>query len=136
MEQYLKTLADHHLRATKPREAVFSYLRAVAKPVDMKTITAELPILDRVTIYRIVDVFTRVGIVAVVPVGWKRRYELAESFVPHRHHIICVGCGASRDVRSPLLETAIHQASRDAGYIEIGHTIEVTGYCPNCQLIN
>lgn len=136
MEQYFKTLHNHNLRATKPRELVFLYLQKIAKPVDIKSITSDVVTIDRVTIYRTLDAFIEIGIVSVVPFGWKRRYELAEPFIPHRHHIVCINCGASRDIRSTALEGIIHQAIQDSGYKEIGHSIEVTGYCSKCQKDN
>lgn len=89
--------------------------------------------VDRVTLYRTLNTFMRAGIVRMVPVGWKRMYELTESFVPHHHHMICTQCGTITDITSPELERYITQVTERSQFKEMSHTIEIHGCCLACS---
>lgn len=66
------------------------------------------------------------------------RYELAEWFAGHHHHLVCDSCGEVRDVEvSPETEHTITDlveglASR-AGYRPTGHRIDIEGTCRACR---
>jgi Fur family ferric uptake transcriptional regulator len=51
----------------------------------------------------------------------------------HHHHLVCVTCGRAVEVEAPTLETWVEQTARAHGYTVAGHTLEVTGTCPDCR---
>ena len=64
------------------------------------------------------------------------RFELAEPFVAHHHHVVCTDCGAMADFRVPdTVEAALHQLERDAaraGFRVSGHRLDFIGTCGPC----
>lgn len=133
MELYRQALQRRHLRATEPRKKVFLALTDAKKPLSMAAIMTICEPIDRVTLYRTLAVFVEVGIVRIVPVGWKRLYELTESFTPHHHHMMCTQCGSVIDIMSPEIETYIARVVADAAFMELSHTIEIQGLCSRCR---
>ena len=132
MERYTQALRSHNLRSTLPRKTVFDVLATAEKPLSMRDLVKQCPSIDRVTLYRTLNTFMQAGIVRVVPVGWKRMYELTESFAPHHHHMICTQCGTVIDIMSPEIEAYITRAAEHAGFIEQTHVIEIHGRCVSC----
>ena len=87
-----KVLEENTSKVTKTRLMVFQTL----KEQGFQSI-AELTIrldgkVDRVSVYRVIDLFEKLGIVRRVNIGWKYKVELSEIFLDHHHHITCLGC--------------------------------------------
>ena len=66
------------------------------------------------------------------------RYELAEWFAGHHHHLVCGSCGEVRDVAvSPETEHTItalvERIASRAGYQATGHRIDIEGTCRACR---
>ena len=84
MDSQLATLlSEHHLRLTTPRRQIFGELTRAHEPLSIVQLTKLLPDADRVSIYRTIELFTRLGITTAVNYGWKQRYELASPLKPH-----------------------------------------------------
>jgi len=125
-------LADHGLRATTPRLAVFAALANTATPLSVADIIKICPKVDKVSIYRTIEVFTRIEVVTIVMHGWKQRYELAEPFKPHHHHLHCTACGMVLETHSDQIEHLINAISDKHEFHPIAHTFEITGLCRAC----
>jgi Fur family zinc uptake transcriptional regulator len=87
------------------------------------------------TIYRALDFLIEQGLV--------HRVERLGAFVSclepgHHslpvHFLICRACGEVREIEDPMLETALHQLARRAGYVPDRSTVEIEGLCPRCQI--
>lgn len=50
----------------------------------------------------------------------------------HHHHLVCRGCGRTVEVQGPAVERWAEQVATDAGFVDITHTVEVFGTCPDC----
>jgi len=66
------------------------------------------------------------------------RFELAEWFTGHHHHLICVSCGAVVDVtptggQEDAMEQLVLDMASDAGFTVSGHRFEIEGLCPSCR---
>ena len=66
------------------------------------------------------------------------RYELAEWFAGHHHHLVCGSCGEVRDVAvSPETEDTItglvERIASRAGYRATGHRVDIEGTCRACR---
>lgn len=134
MEPELVTIfAREHMRLTKPRRQVFTYLKNTDKPQSAAKIARHCDGSDRTSVYRTLDLFVRLGIANAVPIGWKRRYELAEPFSAHHHHLSCSVCGALIDVHSPKLEDAMATVAAEHGFSVQSHTFEIRGVCARCR---
>jgi Fur family ferric uptake transcriptional regulator len=128
-------LRKHGLRVTSPRKDVFRALESAVEPLSMQQIIKQCPGVDRVSVYRCLETFETIGIIEVIHVGWKKRYELAGPFKAHHHHLQCVRCHALVDLHSAELETLIANTASLHGYKPLSHHFEVRGLCPNCQAV-
>lgn len=134
MQPELETIfARQQLRLTRPRQEVFNILQESNVPLSAPAIAKQCPDIDRVSVYRTLELFTSLDIATVVPVGWKQRYELTSPFKPHHHHLSCTNCGALIDVHSKKLEQLVAAIARDYGFTAAEHKFEVSGLCSNCQ---
>lgn len=133
MEQFSQLLTSSGLRLTKPRRTLFAVLEASPTPLSIHDILHAEPTLDRTGIYRSLETFVSLGIVEVVPMGWKQRYELAGPFKPHHHHLQCTVCGELIQLDTPALEDHIQALAAAHHYTLRSHHIELRGVCQNCQ---
>lgn len=127
-----KILAEHGLRVTRPRKIVFALLTAASSPLSHVEIARLASEIDKVSVYRTVDLFVKLGIVIGVAHGWKQRYELAAPFKPHHHHLHCSKCGKIEEIQSDELEGMIKLLCDRHNFQVTGHMFEVTGVCGAC----
>lgn len=125
-------LSSNGLRLTTPRVAVFNALKEAPQPLSVVEIIRLLPEIDSVSVYRTIDLFTKLSITVSVSHGWKQRYELAEPFQPHHHHIRCNQCEKLIDLDWPELEQQIEAISHKHQFHITGHSFELNGICSDC----
>ncbi len=125
--------AREQLRMTQPRQTIFEIMRASEVPLSIGDITKKCSQIDRVSVYRTLELFVRLDIAEVVPTGWKQRYELTSPFKSHHHHLYCTSCGALVDIHSKRLEQIVATIARDHEFTPSEHKFEVSGLCKSCQ---
>jgi Fur family ferric uptake transcriptional regulator len=54
----------------------------------------------------------------------------------HHHHLTCRDCGRSVEVEGRDVERWAEQVAEQAGFTEVGHTVELFGVCPDCGAEN
>jgi Fur family transcriptional regulator, ferric uptake regulator len=133
MEQLEQLFQAHHLRLTSPRRSVFRTLEQAHAPLFIHDIIKSCDDCDRTSIYRTLETFIKLGIVEIIPTGWKQRYELSDLFRAHHHHLQCVRCGELISIDTPKLEASIKAIADDHGYQLTSHHIELHGICKKCQ---
>ncbi|HEU5121706.1 MAG TPA: Fur family transcriptional regulator [Candidatus Saccharimonadales bacterium] len=126
-------LSKNNLRVTKARLMVFRTLQHTDRPLSHAEVAQSTPEVDRVSVYRVIEIFIKIGIVTSVAYGWKQRYELAAPFRPHHHHFVCTRCHNVTEIQSNKLEKIIHLLADAQGFKATGHTFEITGICQHCQ---
>jgi Fur family ferric uptake transcriptional regulator len=127
--------AREHLRMTAPRQAIFEAMQNSEVPLVVGDITKNCPQIDRVSVYRTLDLFVSLGIAEVVPMGWKQRYELTSPFKSHHHHLYCVQCHKLIDIHSKKLEQLVASIAKDSGFAPQEHKFEVSGLCEQCRRV-
>lgn len=132
-KQLADLLTQHALRLTTPRRGVFEVLTRVSEPVSIAELARQLPGVDRVSIYRTIELFTKLGITTIVAHGWKQRYELAAPFKPHHHHLHCMACNRHTEIHSKQLESLITALSQEHGFAAAHHHFEISGLCRQCR---
>lgn len=50
----------------------------------------------------------------------------------HHHHLVCRSCGTAVEVEGPAVERWSDQVSREHGFVDVEHTVEIFGTCANC----
>lgn len=133
MDELQSLLTTNNLRLTTPRRQVFAVLKRAEEPVSLAEIHAELSTVDRTSVYRALELYRRLRIVEVVHVGWKKRYELAEPFKPHHHHLRCTRCHELRNIATPELERLIKSLASRYDYTITHHHFELEGVCGRCR---
>jgi Fur family ferric uptake transcriptional regulator len=90
--------------------------------------------IDRVTTYRTIDVFEKIGLVHRIYIGWKYKLELSDQFLRHHHHISCLSCGTVIDIEDEQhIDEFIRKIADEFGFAPRSHNFEIDGYCANCQ---
>ncbi|MDQ4093018.1 MAG: transcriptional repressor [Actinomycetota bacterium] len=50
----------------------------------------------------------------------------------HHHHLVCRDCGHTVEVEEPTVELWAEKVASEHGFTNIGHTVEISGTCPDC----
>ena len=51
----------------------------------------------------------------------------------HHHHLVCRVCGRTVEVEGPTVEHWAEQVAGAHGFVDVTHTVEVFGRCPQCS---
>lgn len=129
-----KILEDSNYKVTKGRLLIFKLLQAHEPRTMASLINAVSGSIDRVSVYRIIELYEKLGIIKRVNIGWKYKLELSDIFLDHHHHISCVGCGRVVATRQDdEIEKLISKLGKMSGFSLTSHHLELQGYCASCQ---
>lgn len=126
-------LRDAGQSITKPRRAVFDTLSHADEPLKNGEIAKRTPDVDRASVYRTLELFTKLGVTTTTIRGWTPFTELAEPFRPHHHHMICEQCGGVKEIASDTLEDILTLVANKYNFALKTHTVELNGVCAKCQ---
>ncbi|MBP9821018.1 transcriptional repressor [Candidatus Saccharibacteria bacterium] len=132
MEHLKNILSRNGFKVTNPRKEVFKILNNSSKPLTINEILVLVTISERTSVYRTLELFSKLKIVEIINVGWKRSYELAEPFSEHHHHLICNICNKIVKIDQPKLEQLIRIIANEYDFKDVKHHVELTGVCKNC----
>ena len=51
----------------------------------------------------------------------------------HHHHLTCRNCGRSVEVEGRAVEQWAEKVAAEAGFTDVGHTVELFGLAPSAQ---
>jgi Fe2+ or Zn2+ uptake regulation protein len=132
-QQFKHTLKAKGLSITKSRLELFAALQKDESHT-MHELVARCPGMDRVTIYRNVELFEALGIVQRLRIGWKYRLELTDDYLHHHHHLSCTNCGKIVAIAEDLtLERQLDALAAIAGFSATDHQVEIRGLCADCR---
>ena len=133
MLKFKQLLATKGYRLTKARQTIFTLLIS-PQPQSIRVLEKKADgAVDRVTIYRNLELFENLGIVHRVYVGWKYKLELTEEFIAHHHHLSCLGCGRIIDIHDDAqIDQFIHRVADKFDFQPRRHQFEIDGYCAQC----
>jgi len=93
----------------------------------------ECPGIGLVTIYRTLEILTKLGLVCEMHAGSSCRSYSMRRPLEHHHHLICADCGAVIDFTGCDLSELEQRLSRETGFKIREHLLEFLGQCQNCQ---
>ncbi len=133
LNNYRRILSENGYRLTKTREQTFLLL-INSEPQSMKQIiTRAKGKLDRVSVYRTIELFEKLGIVHRIYIGWKFKIELSEDFIAHHHHLSCLSCGSIIDIADEQhIDEFISTIAKSLNFKPRRHVFEIDGYCSKC----
>ena len=126
-------------RYTPGRRAIVDVLVTAGQPVNIADIATRLPELPRSSAYRHLVDLQAAGVVRRVAANDEfARFELAEDFTEHHHHLLCLKCGDVIDITpSAAFERTVTRhldSLADAqGFRSQSHRVDVLGFCALCQ---
>jgi Fur family ferric uptake transcriptional regulator len=85
------------------------------------------------SVYRALDVLTRLGLVHRVDVDGTACFEPADPSGEHHHHAICDRCGNLAAFEDAELERLLDGVGARLGYALGGHDVVLRGSCPDCR---
>lgn len=92
--------------------------------------------LDKASVYRIIDLFEKLGIVQRVTIGWKYKIELSDKFAEHHHHLTCLKCHRVIPISGEEMESFISGVATKHAFQAVEHQVEIQGYCSSCATSN
>ncbi len=119
-------------RATLPRLMVLAFLKNTQYPLSILHIAkAVRKNVDQVTVYRVVEAFSKAGLIRQSDLGEGRVYEYA---VHEHHHLICTQCRKVADIGcSDFPRIARNALKQTRGFAEVkSHSLELFGLCRPC----
>jgi len=132
----LEILRRHDYKITPQRQAVIEVMLRSKKhltPGDVHKKLRGKQQIGLVTIYRILDVLTKLGITCEVHPGNNQRSYLAKRPSGHHHHLICSSCGEVVDFTGCDLRELESRLTRETKFAINSHRLEFTGLCQACQ---
>jgi Fur family transcriptional regulator, ferric uptake regulator len=134
-------MASRGFRLTGPRRAVVDALVDHAAPMSVAEIHARLTgrRVNLVSIYRAVKLLCELGLMRVADASkGTQRFELAEQFTGHHHHLVCQRCGGVEDLDGCLLDDKVLDAirqrvRRSRNFRLTGHDLRLLGLCRRCE---
>lgn len=129
-----KIFEDTDTRVTRPRLIIFRLLLNHGPQSITELLGRSDGSVDRVSVYRIIDLYEKLGIVKRINVGWKYKVELSEVFLDHHHHITCLGCHKLVAIQENAdMALRIANLADSAGFVITSHQLELQGYCAQCR---
>ncbi|MDH4278783.1 MAG: transcriptional repressor [Acidimicrobiia bacterium] len=134
-----RRLERHDHRYTPGRRHLVETLARVARPVTLPQISSHSDELPQSSAYRNLEVLERCGVISrIAGSADHAHFELAEPLVDHHHHLVCVSCGSLQDVHlddelEALVDAELAQAAAAAGFTPTNHSLDLHGYCHNCE---
>lgn len=138
MDQLKCLLGEQGYSWTRARSAVLAVLVSVPRPLHAEEIRRALrdPRINLSSVYRSLRLFETLNIVHRVQLGGgAARFELADAYRDHHHHLVCDGCGRIEDVATCPVEAVdlTRQIQRRTGFSVRSHVLELFGLCQSCR---
>jgi len=136
-----RLLARRGYRITAPRRAVLDALATTREPRTVAQLHRALggERVNLVSVYRTVKLLCDVGLVRATDAAQgQRRYELAEPFMAHHHHLICRRCAQIEDLDGCLLEEDVlarlgRRVRQSHRFRVTDHELRFFGICRRCD---
>lgn len=123
------------MRLTTQRQIILEELSKVkthptaSELYDM--VRKRLPRIGLGTVYRNLELMAENGMILKLEVGGtQKRFDATTDT---HYHIRCTGCGKVDDIDTPILDDLVKAAAASSSYQVVGHHVEFTGTCPDCQ---
>jgi Fur family ferric uptake transcriptional regulator len=128
-----KRLKTNNYSVTDTRLNVFKALEN-SEPQTMDQLIQKVSaVANRASVYRVIDLFEKLGVVQRIQIGWKYKLELSNEFQEHHHHLTCMNCGKITSFREPEnLNYLLGKIAENENFLMQSHQLELQGLCRNC----
>jgi len=132
----LITLQKAGISKTPQRIAVLNILSKAVTPLNISSIRQSLQLktkINRVTIYRILSLFKKRGIIRDITSAGISYYELATRENPVHPHFNCLNCGKLSCLEPLTFSQAKHWFNTDENFSIEHIEINISGLCSYCR---
>ncbi|WP_214412284.1 Fur family transcriptional regulator [Sphaerisporangium fuscum] len=134
--QQLEQSRGTRVRGTRQAEALVTVLGKLTGFHSAQEIHAELrrrgERVGLTTVYRHLQVLSEDQVVdAIRDESGETLYRRCAT-VSHHHHVTCRSCGRSVEVEGKAVERWAERVAAEAGFVDVDHTVELFGLCPEC----
>lgn len=134
ISEFRSIIMKNGYRLTKAREETFKLLISQQPQTINEIIKKSKGKVDRVSIYRNIELFEKLGIINRVYTGWKYKIELSDDFVAHHHHLNCIKCDKVIDIEDEdHIDEFIQSTAEKVGFTPRRHLFEIDGICRECN---
>jgi Fur family transcriptional regulator, ferric uptake regulator len=132
-------LESRGVRMTRQRRTILGIIETASRHLDAAQILRKAqkqePEIDRVTIYRTLDLLKRHGLIDELDLmhlqGEKHFYERK---TPREHvHMTCLRCGRVTEFESRFFDDLKKQVQKDCQFQIAVARMEIGGYCASCR---
>lgn len=123
------------MRLTTQRQIILEELAKVkthptaSELYDM--VRKRLPRIGLGTVYRNLELMAENGMILKLEVGGtQKRFDATTDT---HYHIRCSVCGKVDDIDTPVMDALVNSAAETTSYQIVGHHVEFTGVCKDCQ---
>ena len=128
---------EKRMRLTNQRQVLMEELKKVTTHPTADElydlVRQRLPRTGLGTVYRNLELLSEFGIIKKLETGGKQK-RFDGNPDPH-YHIRCSMCGRVDDIHIPRLEDLDAQAADCCSYTILGHQIEFSGICADCNAV-
>jgi Fur family transcriptional regulator, ferric uptake regulator len=132
----LRTARGTRTRGTRQAQALAAALDRLPGFRSAQEIHAELrregEHVGLTTVYRHLQALSEQGTIdAIRDANGETLYRQCGTSM-HHHHLTCRNCGRSVEVEGRAVEQWAERVATEAGFTDVGHTVELFGLCPDC----
>ena len=126
-------------RYSTGRRAIVAVLAQTGRPVTAPEIVSQDEDLSVSSVYRNLAVLEAAEVVRrLVTQEETARYELAEEFTLHHHHLVCESCGLVADYVAPArlereMSKTLDSLRDSTGFVPRAHHVQILGLCAVCR---
>lgn len=124
--QILKLLKENGYKSTPNRKKIITYISNKKGIFCVNDLIASLAKLDRVSIYRTVELLEQKDVIHPVAMLDGQQYYETHEAEKHHHHAICTRCHKTQCIDCNFNDKPV------PGFKETHHVITITGLCNKC----
>ncbi|MFC1865167.1 Fur family transcriptional regulator [Chloroflexota bacterium] len=136
-KQAISILKEQGYKLTPQRKAILGVInrnrRNMTPAVVYERVRRHYPGIGLVTVYRTLELLTRLGCICEVHTGDNSRSYLLRRSSGHHHHLMCSGCNRVMDFTDCDLTKMERRIAKSTGFRIESHLVEFVGQCSKCQ---
>jgi Fur family transcriptional regulator, ferric uptake regulator len=138
LDSILELLRSHGLRVTRSRQRILETLLAAQEPLSLEEIqrrSREGEVApDFATVFRVMTVLENLHVAQRVLLNRSCSYFELVDPQQHYDHIVCTECGRiTLMIDSCPVERLERAIGKKYGYVDLRHSLEFFGKCPECH---
>ena len=135
-KQAISILKEQGYKLTPQRKAILGIInrsRSHLTPAAVyEKVQRQYPGIGLVTVYRTLELLTRLGCICEMHSGDNSRSYLLRRSSSHHHHLICSGCNRVMDFTGCDLAKMERRIAESTGFRAESHLVEFVGHCSKC----